>query len=256
MMAQCIVFYGADSQTGTTMMALAAGELLARQGNRVLYIDASGNTGNVFLPGNPPGSLDDLRPVLRNELPGPEEIRGVISVCRGMDVIPGLKHDSGWMDFKEEDVGRICRGAGSQYTHILVDGGSGRPAGIRHSALRAADRTVLVVTQQEKTLQRLEGWMTGWPRSTILAVNQFSTSGVFYSAEELAKRLRWEGHIVKIPHVPYGWQAELEGTTLLRFRKYRKSAEKLVKIILEGGSHDAELTDAEHAEYTDTGAAI
>ena len=48
-----ILFYGCDTQVGTTMLALSAAELLAEAGKSVVYISAGPLPGNPFLETEP-----------------------------------------------------------------------------------------------------------------------------------------------------------------------------------------------------------
>ena len=66
-MKKCVVFYGGDSQTGTTMIAVSAAEMLAGAGKRILLVCASSQLVDPWLPQSAVSSMDDLYPALKKE---------------------------------------------------------------------------------------------------------------------------------------------------------------------------------------------
>jgi len=226
-----IVFYGGDSQTGTTMLALSCGQLLAERGYRLLYIDASGNPGSDFLSLTGGAGLDDLRPALEEEDFDGRMLGQWIQPCRGMDILRGIRSLHGADRFRDTHVKRLCEAAETRYALVLLDGGCGSHF-LSQSALRAADGLVLAVTQQEKCLRRTRARLAAegenLPEKRILTVNKYHSSGAFYRQEEVAEQLGWYGEpVFSVPFTAYGWQAEQERTTLLKYRSFRRACSRL-----------------------------
>ena len=65
-------------------------------------------------------------------------------------------------------------------------------------------------------------------------MNKFVNNGTFYKESQLQKLLSCEEDRLRtIPYLPYGWQAELEKCTLLKYRTFRKAVEKIAVMIEE-----------------------
>lgn len=242
-MKKRIVFYGGDSQVGTTMAALAAAERLVRKGERVLFISAGTVPGNEYLNQMVTASIDDLRLSVQENLLTAEELRQQLVESRGVDILPGVRSDGSGSRYRKDDILKICEAAEGYYDWILVDGGCGLPEGITEAALHAAGQVVIVVSQQEKCLQRLKLRLPALrqylPPHIIYAVNKFSRSAALYSEKELAEKLQCSlESMVLLPFIPYGWQAEAERRTLLRYRSFRKGMDRLLKQLERGWEKD------------------
>lgn len=232
-----VVFYGADSQVGTTMLAVSAARLLAKEGKRVLLIDASFEPVDPWYPKAASTSVDDLLPLIQSGSLTEEDIRQNIVTDQGIDILPGTRRGTG-RSCTGEDLDSICSLTEKAYDWILADGGCGHGNGPSPAALKKSC-AVLVLTQQEKCLRRFEEKMGALntqisPRQ-LYAVNKFNRSGAFYTEKELAQRLGCVREAIRtVPYIPYGWQAELDRTTLLRYRSFRQAAEKITGWIKEG----------------------
>jgi len=226
-----IVFYGGDSQTGTTMVALSVGQLLAERDWRILYIDASGHPGSDFLPRHGMMFLEELSSAAEDGRLEWKELQRWILPCRGMEMIPGVRSFSGADRLGERELSAICRAAEGRYDMILIDGGCGTNA-LSRAALKQAEAAVVVATQQEKILQRMEGRLAAGggrlPEKSLLAVNRYHNGSAFYTAPEMAEKLGWgERPVIRIPFAGYGMQAEQDRATLLKHRAFRKGAEEV-----------------------------
>ena len=230
-MKKCVVFYGGDSQTGTTMLAISAAELLAGAGKRILLIGASSHPEDLWLPQSAASSLDDLHPALKEGTLTGEEIRRTVVTARGVDILSGTRSGYGGK-FGPEDLKTVCSLVCEDYDWILLDGGCGPPESFTMAALRCGQKAILVLTQQEKCLQRFAAKVSGLERALppqqLYVVNKFNDSGAFYTEKELAERLGCSPeHLKPIGYVPFGWQAEMDRVPLLNHRKFRKDMEKI-----------------------------
>ena len=66
-MKKNIRFTGGDTQTGTTMISLAAAEMLAKEGERVLLISGGLFAGTEFLPRDISSGTDEVLSALLAE---------------------------------------------------------------------------------------------------------------------------------------------------------------------------------------------
>ncbi len=229
MMENVILFYGCDSQVGTTMTAFSAAELLAEKGKKVLYISAGPIPGNPFTESEPAGTVTDLW----GNSAGEEEILQLVTEHRGMDILQGVRS---WMNSGSAMNGlleEICRTCSRIWEYVIVDGGSSGEISMGREALAFAETVFLVLTQQEKSLYRWK-MRKEWIENRLqvqpyFVVNKFMKNGTFYMESQLQKQLQCGADRLRtVPYLPYGWQAELDRATLMKYRTFRKSMEKII----------------------------
>lgn len=245
-MKKCVVFYGGDSQTGTTMIAVSAAEILAGTGKRILLIGASSHPLDPWLPQSAEASLDDLNLALKAGTLSAAEIRQTVMTVRGVDILPGMRRGSR-DGFEHEEMKSICSLIWEDYDWILVDGGCEPACGLTMAALQCGQKAVLVLTQQEKCLLRFEAKISALERALppeqLYVVNKFNASGAFYTEKEMAGRIGCRPEAVKtIAYVPFGWQAEMDRLPLLNHRKFRRDMEKITDWIEEDEEFDDRRT--------------
>ena len=230
-----MVFYGGDSQVGTTMTALALSEFLAKSGLQVLFLNFSPVPGNAYLPFVPPSSVDDLRAAFLDESLTAAELRQFLVNCRGVDILPGVRNWQSSRTFPEGSAAQLLKVAETEWDFILADGGCGVAGGLGVQALQCFEDAVLIVTQQEKTLARFqhqkEILAEKMPDQPLFLINKFNDSGAFYTLKQMKEILQCENRVLTVPYVPYGWQAESEHTTLLHFRRFGKGIRQLAEYV-------------------------
>lgn len=247
-MENIILFYGCDTQVGTTMLALSAAELLAEAGKSVVYISAGPLPGNPFLETEPAGAAVDL---WGSDF-GKEELRQLVAEHRGVDILQGVRS---WMNNGSSMAGlleEVCRMCSQLWDYVIVDGGSCGEVSMGREALSFSDRVFLVLTQQEKTMQRwrmrrewLESRLQG--RACYL-VNKLVGNGTFYTQRQLQKILPCEdGQFAAVPYLPYGWQAEMQHCTLLKYRPFRKAMKEIVHLLEEPAENWKKEEDSSEA---------
>lgn len=229
-----ILFHGCDTQVGTTMVALAAAEQLAEEGHSVLYISAGAIPGNPFLEADAAGAAVDLWGSSFEEV----DIRQLATEHHGVDVLQGVRS---WMNNGSSMMGllqEICSKSSPLWDWVIIDGGSCGEAGMGRDALEFSSKIFLIITQQEKSLQRwrmrrewLENRMKAQP---YYIVNKFIGNGTFYTEGQMQKLLQCDSrHIAAVPYMPYGWQAEKEHCTLMKYRPFRRAVKKAIRMIWE-----------------------
>ena len=239
-MKHIIAFFGGDSQTGVTMIAQSVGEYLAAKGYRILLIYAGTEPGDGYLPDGISSSLDDVRPFLTEssvELPA---VKSCIAPCGKIDILPAVRSYHSAQTYDRDAVKVLCQCLEEHYDYILLDGGSSPSSPLALSVLRYCEELFVVMTQQEKSFQR---WIMRKELVRSLAVkpryiiNKYLNERIFYSVKEIASMLECgEADIFKIPYVPYGWQAETERETLLKYRSFAKGIQKISREISGTGN--------------------
>lgn len=237
-----ITFYGADSQVGTTMVALSTAEMLARQRYMVLFLCADGGLGNPFVQRGLSTSMDDLRSGFRDKTVTAEEIRQNVVIHRGVDILSGVQNWHSSRYYEREDLLQVACLVGRDYDYVIADGGSGLD-GLSLAAICACDLACVVLTQQEKSLERMRSRLPlvqeNMPKRRCYVVNKFQPSRAFYSMNELKRLVGCEREdLLRIDYVPYGWQAEKDHQTLLNIRGFRRGIKSLTTY-LEGRDKDA-----------------
>ncbi|MBR4410697.1 MAG: hypothetical protein IKT31_05195 [Firmicutes bacterium] len=227
-----ILFYGCDSQVGTTMTALSAAELLAEKGKNVLYISAGSIPGIAFSAAEPAGAAADLWDRTEDE----EEIRQLAVKHRGADILQGVQSWMNGGNYLKGLLSELCSTCSRMWDYVIVDGGSSGESSMGQEALDFAGMIFLVLTQQEKSLHRWKmrrEWVENRMKvKPYFVVNKFVGNGTFYKESQLKKMLPCEeDRLSTIPYLPYGWQAELERCTLMKYRPFRKAMEKIAVLI-------------------------
>lgn len=237
-MTKRIMFAGGDTQTGTTMIAMSVAEELAKQGRKVLYVGVRTIGGADFLEDNSEGTLTL------------HELELAVTDSRGVDVLTGLRKSRYGTFFYEEDIAEILRATSGTWDYVILDGGFllSEEKGNADSLIASlkdnsngngSDMEILVViTQQEKSLRRCRKWKSLHDGSQIGAqdclgkikfvLNKYNDTGAFYTEKEVADYIGCEAEDIRtVPYIPYGWQAEEESSTLLKFRDFRKGIRRV-----------------------------
>jgi len=240
-MKKTVIFAGGDTQTGTTMLAMAAAEELAKEGMSVLCLRAGAWTGTEFLSENTVSAGEEVLAGLMAENLSAKELQQAVGVNRGVDILPGIRRGrNGWY-FLQEDLETICCLAETLWDWVIIDLGSVQCCRYTLDILALAGQIYMVVTQQEKTIERFRKWSAmqngiQWENVRFL-LNKYTDAGSFPTVEDMAERLQCRPpEILTVPYVPYGWQAEAERTTLLNFRRFRKAVRNLTEQIKAGGA--------------------
>lgn len=243
-MTKRIMFAGGDTQTGTTMISMSVAEELAKQGRKVLYVGIRTIGGADYL-GNEMES-EGTRAL--------QELEMAVTECRGVDVLMGMRKSRYGTFFSEEDIAEILRAAAGTWDYVILDGGFllSEEKGNVDSLIASlgdnlndnlndnvSDMEILVViTQQEKSLRRCRKWKSlhdgqqGGSKDCLgkikFVLNKYNDTGAFYTEKEVADYIGCQtGDIRTVPYIPYGWQAEEESSTLLKFRGFRKGIRRV-----------------------------
>ena len=114
---------------------------------------------------------------------------------------------------------------------MIIDGGCDYHLGLTVSALNASDHRVFVTTQQAKSLARYGFWqnqiLMPLELDGTLVVNKYVKDPALFLKADILRMCQAQDAVL-IPYVEYGWQAEMEGNTLLSYRGFYRGMEKLL----------------------------
>ena len=240
-MKKVVGFFGGDAQVGTSMIAQSFAEMLASRGKKVLLVLGSGKYGDTaFLTGSE-HSLDDVKAAIRSGNIEREELLQNLEKKKGVWVIPGVRNPFLTKYFPENSCQVLLEPVKDDFDYAVIDGGCDYHLGLVISALNVSDCRFYITTQQAKSIARF-----GFCQKQIfrplnlpghLVVNKYMKDpALFLKADVLKFCEAADGGV--IPYIEYGWQAEMEGSTLLQYRPFYKAIEKLLHIVEPEGKKE------------------
>lgn len=231
-MKRVIGFFGGDSQVGTTMVAQSVAERLAEQGLRVLLVFGSGKYGDGYTKEDGAHSIDDLKAGLRSGKVEREELMQSLTEKKNLFILPGVRNPLLAKYFPENTYRLLIEQAREDFDYMIIDGGCEYHLGITISALTDCDVRFFVTTQQAKSLYRY-----GLYRKQILEpleldgrliINKYLRDPALFLKHDILKFCGMKD-AVTLPYIEYGWQAEMEGKSLLAYRGFCKGIEQIVE---------------------------
>ena len=226
-----IGFIGGDSQVGTSMTAQAYAELLAERGRKVLLVLCSGKVCSAFLKTREPPSIDDLRANLVSGHLEPGELEQALCRERGVSILPDVRDSLSAPHYPAETARTLLAAAGD-YEEAVLDLGDRVDLGLVTSGILAADRCYLVVTQQEKVLERsrflMERVLKKLEVEPELIVNKYLQQLPLPGSGAIEKILS-RPVAARLPYIESGWEMEIRRASLLEEKRYRKGMEGLLK---------------------------
>lgn len=240
-MKKVIGFFGGDSQVGTTMIAQSMAELLQQRGQRVLYIMGSGKFGDEFFNLEGRHSIDDLKAGVRSGRVTLEDLFQNLEECRGLWVLPAVRNPLTARYFTENTYEILLAEAASEFDYTVIDGGCDAALGMTIAAMNTSDHRFFVTTQQSKSIRRLvlqqKNVVQPLKLQGTLIINQYlKDPGLLMKGDILALCEMEEAYT--IPYMEYGWQAEMEGRSLLRYGKFAKAAGVLADLFEAKGQKE------------------
>ncbi len=230
-MKRKIGFFGGDGQTGTSVVSLSFGILLAERGKKVLYISGSGNCGDCFFRSETGGSLDDLKAAVRSGSVQKEELMQFLDQKGNLWVLPGVRNPLTVSRFPENTYETLLKSVEDEFDYMVIDGGSDLRRALTVSALNYCEDRYFVITQQAKTVGRFVQWQKQVLRPLMipvnLIVNRYRKDPALLLKGDIAKVTDAE-EIWVIPDMGNCWQAEMEKKTLLAFPTFAKTMKKII----------------------------
>lgn len=232
-MKKVIGFFGGDHQVGATMVAQSFAEVLHQRGKNVLYLMGSGSFGEEFLPLSGKHSIDDLKASVRSGRVTAEDFYQNLEQVRGLWVLPGVRNQLTAGYFTENTFEVLLSEVGEDFDYVVIDGGSDANLGITISALNTADHRFFVTTQQTKSIRRMillqKNIVQPLERMGDLVINKYLKDPALLLKSDILSLCEIE-EAFTVPYVEYGWQAEMENKSLLRYARFAKGIEGLADV--------------------------
>lgn len=231
-MRKIIGFFGGDSQVGTTMTAQSFAEKLAERNKKVLFISGSGKFGDPFRTLSEKHSIDDLKAAVRSGEVSADEFSQTIEKCRGIYVLPSVRNPLNAKYFPENTYEIMLKSAAEEFDYVVIDGGNDANLGLTISALSFADRRYFITTQQPMALKRLamlnQSILQPLNFGGKLIINKFMYDPSLFLQKEIAEITQFDVKEIRtLPYIEYGWQAEMEGKSLLHFRSFGNAVSQI-----------------------------
>ena len=234
-MKHVIGFFGGDSQVGTTMIAQSVAELLKERGKRVLLIRGSGKYGGEFAHAGARSSLDDLKAGIRSGKISEDDLDQVIEEVKGIWVLPSVRNPMSVRYFPENTYEVMLASAGEEFDYIVIDGGEDANSGLMISALNISDDRFFITTQQSKSVHRFlllqKNVLEPLQLQGQLIINKYVADPALFLKQDVLSLCGREAAFT-VPYIEYGWQAEMEGRTLLHFSRFAKALGNIADIFV------------------------
>lgn len=225
-MNKIIGFFGGDSQVGTTMLAQSFAEVMGRRGKQVLLILGSGKFGAEFAGLGNRRSLDDLKAAVRSGRVEAADLQQAIETVCGISILPPVRNPLTAKYFPENTYEVLLAEICAQYDYVVIDGGDDANLGLMVSALNICDKRFFVTTQQTKSLHRFllfqKNILEPLGAEGMLIVNKYLREPALFLKRDIVS-LTGRKEVMTVPYIEYGWQAEMEGKTLLSFNRFEKA---------------------------------
>ena len=232
-----ITYFGADSALGVTMLAQSVANVLAENKHKVLLILASSNP--LFDYFDPKmkftRSIDELRPSLRSGKITKDDVLNICITHKNLTILPPIKDLTLIRYYKENDLERIINSINNCFEYVIIDGGSNIQYPLSISSLLCAKKLYVVISQQEKTLNRFkllsETVLKPLDLEYEVIVNKYNEDSRTYNIKHIQSITKQED-IITIPYCENGWEAEFNKETLIKYPKYRESIRSSVQDIV------------------------
>lgn len=238
-----ITFFGADHSVGTTMMATACAEQLARMVHgRIGLFFMNEQPGTLYLKDRPGGGIgiDEIRMKLFNHILTRKELNEAYMDYKNLAVLRGPGNLLSNRHYHPEHAERLLTLASSDFDALIVDAGANIEYGLAVGALTSSQQNYLITTQQESSKSRFERIeqqvfkpLKLSSDQFFMVVNKYVKQPILTSGKDLANYHK----MALAGTVPYldlqGWQAEYEQKSLLHYEQdeYNESIERLSLLI-------------------------
>lgn len=228
---------GVDSKVGATMVSQCLGKIMGRRGKKILVILQGNYKGFEYIDfgcesfsHNVTKTIDVLRE--SNNTPW-DMIKPQIFTHGNVSYLL-LSVDRGeTLELDPSHMRLLLETAKEHFQYVVYDGGCQFDSGASIGALEVADRVVVVCTQQQKSLDRLEKMvrevLTPLGVSGDLIINKY-VDGSYGTVKEISSAGRWQ-QVHTLPYISYGWDCEASKSTLLKFPRFSEKVKQYEKTI-------------------------
>lgn len=231
-MCKVISFIGGDSGTGTTMVAQSFSKVLAQRGKKTLVVSGSGKTGDEYLGGCRNSSIDDIKADIKSGHVHKEDVYQCLIEEDMLFYIPPVRNCFTARYYPENTFEILLDELYDDFDYIVIDGGDNVNSALTISSINVADDRFFVITQQQKSISRFaemkHSVLVPLKLDGEIIVNKYNRDPALFLVKDMEPVLA-QKNFITVPYITYGWQAEMEGKTLLRQGAFSKAINKIVQ---------------------------
>lgn len=223
MIPNLIAFYGADHKVGTTMVSLSVSKLLAayHPEMKILYLSMDGRSGDDYLERRPQ-KIDSLRMQIEHRMVQEQEWQKFCHYDGNLFMLSGPEDELDIRYYFPEQVRYLLEQISPSFDFIIADCGSDIDSGLAVGTLQTAAHPVLVMTQHEICVRRLEKRKRIYEALGIalnpILVNQYDETHT-YERRYLANRMEVsDDRLWKLAFSANGRKAEMDQRTIFGYK--------------------------------------
>lgn len=231
-----VVFFGADTKVGTTMISQTVAEILAKKtGNKIFLGFMDGMPGTDYFKGSFQSSIDEIKLKLLNGVLNISDIQIECKVFDNLFVLQGVKNFLYRREYEMTDVECFLNILSENFDAVVLDAGCNIELALCLGSLVSTKNRYLITTPQKKSLVSFKSINEILDKllldSFSLIINKYSPD--FDKPHEIASKYNNYTLVGWLPFLENGWQAEAENTLLYNYgdKKYCLKMELLSNII-------------------------
>lgn len=232
-----VVFFGADTKVGTTMLAQTVAENIAKStGKKVFLGFMDGSPGTDYFKGSFSGNIDEIKLKMLTKV---LNISDIYTECRefgNLFVLEGVRNYLYRREYNIEDIELFLDIVSENFDVIILDAGSNIELALCLGSLTATKNRYLVTTPQKKSTESFKILHAILDKLLIssfsLVINKHLSD--FGKPFEIADRFNSYSIAGCIPFVENAWQAESENRVLYSYgdKKYCAKVDELTNVIM------------------------
>jgi len=236
-----IIFFGADSKVGTSMIAHSVAEKLSENRDiKVLLAFLDGSPGLDYTRKcEHEQSIDTVRAKIINHILSNNELMGTCLRRDGLYILPGTQSIVYRRYYHPEHIEALMEQLAEAFDVVIVDGGSNIELGMTVGALNSTNHKFLVCTQQRTCLRHFKQIQSQVLSKLeindfCLIINKYFSNGQLPDRFQLTEEYG-APHICSVPYSEFSLQAEIEGRTIHKFHDpgYKEAINQITSIIGE-----------------------
>lgn len=248
-----VVFFGADTKVGTTMIAQTVAEILAKKTGKKIFLGfMDGVPGADYFKGSFPGNIDEIKLKLLNKVLNISDIQTECKDFGNLFVLEGVKNFLYRREYEMSDVESFLNIVSDNFDAVILDAGCNIELALCLGSLAATKNRYLITTPQKKSLESFKSIHEILDKllfdSFSLIINKYSPD--FEKPHEIAGKYNNYSLVGLLPFLENGWQAEAEKIPLYNYgdKKYCLKMEQL-SIIIASSLGFGENQDAQKKKF-------
>lgn len=236
-----VVFLGADSKVGTSMISQCIAEKLSLDNDiKVLLAALDGEPGLDYIHHNRNGiGMDAIKGKIAHHILSEEELQSVCVKINQLYVMQGPRLIVNRNHYYPEHIEAFLELASQIFDVVIVDAGSNVELGMTIGALNSTQHRCLITTQQNKCVRhfklvRDQILSKLSIQDFVLIINKYLENKELPDKHEISRHYNMP-FAAAVPYSEYGWQAEIEECSLLNFHEalYEDAIDRITSFIEE-----------------------